>query len=72
MLSDRKWIHERSAYTFMTLIGDVGGFNGAMVLLPTYLMSYFSFIMYKWAVTEEMPVKKGENTPPTTGFNKVT
>ena len=45
----------------MTLIGDVGGFNGAMVLLPTYLMSYFSFVMYKWAITEEMPVKKKEN-----------
>ena len=71
MLSDRKWTHERSAYTFMALIGDVGGFNGAMVLLPTYLMSYFSFIMYKWAVTEEMPVKKGKNTP-TMSFNRVT
>ena len=47
----------------MTLIGDVGGFNGAMVLLPTYLMSYFSFIMYKLAITEEMPVKKKENAP---------
>ena len=58
MLSDRKWHHERSAYTAMTLIGDVGGFNGAMVLLPTYLMSYFSFVMYKWTITEEMPVKK--------------
>ena len=55
----------------MALIGDVGGFNGAMVLLPTYLMSYFSFIMYKWAVTEEMPVKKGKNTP-TMSFSRVT
>ena len=71
MLSDRKWIHERRAYTFMALIGDVGGFNGAMVLLPTYLMSYFSFIMYKWAVTEEMPVKKGENSA-TKSFNRMT
>ena len=47
----------------MTLIGDVGGFNGAMVLLPTYLLSYFSFVMYKWTITEEMPVKKKDNTP---------
>ena len=58
MLSDRKWHHERNAYTVMTLIGDVGGFNGAMVLLPTYLMSYFTFMMYKWAITEDMPIKK--------------
>ena len=42
----------------MALIGDVGGFNSAMILIPNLLMSYFSFAMYKWAITEEMPVKK--------------
>ena len=45
----------------MALIGDVGGFNSAIILIPTYLMSYFSFVMYKWAVTNEMPVKKREH-----------
>ena len=42
----------------MILIGDVGGFNGSMVMIPTYFMSYISAIMYKWSVTNEMPVKK--------------
>ena len=42
----------------MALIGDVGGFNSAMILVPTYLIGYFSFMMYRWDVTEDMPVKK--------------
>ena len=42
----------------MILIGDVGGFNGSMVMIPTYFMSYISAIMYKWSVTNEVPVKK--------------
>ena len=47
----------------MTLVGDVGGFNSIVILLPAYLMSYFSFVMYKVAITEEMPIKRRENTP---------
>ena len=42
----------------MILIGDIGGFNGSMVMIPTYFMSYISAIMYKWSVTSEIPVKK--------------
>ncbi len=42
----------------MTLIGDVGGFNGSMVMIPAFFMRYISAIMYKWSVTNEMPVKK--------------
>ena len=53
----------RSTYSVLDFFGDVGGFNGAMVLLPTYLMSYFTSMMYKWAITEELPIKKKENAP---------
>ena len=45
----------------MALIGDVGGFNSAMILIPTYLIGYFSFITYRWDVTKEMPVKMSDS-----------
>ena len=45
----------------MTLLGDFGGFNGTMIMITAYLMSYFSIIMYKRAITEEIPVRvKGQ------------
>ena len=46
MLADNKYIYERSVYTFFTLIGDVGGFNGAIIILPTFIMSIYSERMY--------------------------
>ena len=60
-LSDIKRAHERNAYTFMMLIGDVGGFNGAALLLPVFLMSPYSERMYKWAISSEVPVKRKLN-----------
>ena len=50
----------------MSLLGDFGGFNGTMIMIPSYLMSYFSFIMYKWAITDEIPVKT-QDYPAATG-----
>ena len=58
VLSDIKRADERSAYTIMMLIGDVGGFNGAALLLPAFLMSPYSARMYKWAISSEVPVKR--------------
>ena len=31
-LSDKYYKYERSAYTILALIGDVGGFNGALLV----------------------------------------
>ena len=38
-LADVKYESERQVYTFFTLIGDIGGFNGAIIILPAYLMA---------------------------------
>ena len=46
LLAGNKYIYERSVYTFFTLIGDVGGFNSAIVILPTFIMSIYSEHMY--------------------------
>ena len=57
-LSDIKRTYERQAYTFMTLIGDIGGFNSAIYILPAYLMAWYSERMYQSSVYQELPVKK--------------
>ena len=33
---------ERSAYTFFMLVGDLGGFAGAVMLMPTWFMAWYS------------------------------
>ena len=45
-LSDIKRTYERKAYTFMTLIGDIGGFNGAVFIFPAFLLSWYNEKMF--------------------------
>ena len=49
-LADNKYVYERSVYTFFALIGDVGGFNSAIIILPTFLMTIYSERMYQGAL----------------------
>ena len=57
-LSDIKRTYERKAYTFMTLIGDVGGFNSAVFIFPAFLLSWYNKKMFTASLYEELPVKK--------------
>ena len=57
-LSDNKYTSERKFYTVLTLIGDLGGFNGAIIILPAYIMSKYSEKMYTADIMEEIPVSK--------------
>jgi len=49
---------ERAAYTFFTVLGDLGGFNGAIVIFPAYIMSYYSQQMYNKSVAAETPIRR--------------
>ena len=49
---------ERATYTFFTVLGDVGGFNGAIVIFPAYIMSYYSQQMYNKSVAAETPIRR--------------
>ena len=49
---------ERATYTVFTVLGDVGGFNGAIVIFPAYVMSYYSQQMYNKSVAAETPVRR--------------
>ena len=57
-LSNQKFEHERSYYAFMTLISDVGGFNGAIVMLPAFIISFYAPRMFDASVLEDLPVKR--------------
>ena len=57
-LSDKEQIYERSAYNMFTLIGDIGGFNGAITILPSYFMSIYSSQMFKMALSQDFKVHK--------------
>ena len=57
-LSEIKRTYERQAYTFMTLLGDIGGFNSVVYVLPALFMAQYGERMYQSSVYQELPVKK--------------
>ena len=56
-LSDKKRNYERQVYTFMTLIGDIGGFYGAILTIPSLILSNYSKTMFESSLQEEIPVR---------------
>ena len=58
ILSNRMVITERGVYTFFTLLGDLGGFNGAITIFPAYIMSYYASRMYQKSVAADTPIRK--------------
>ena len=57
-LSDQQLAYERNAYTLFALLGDVGGFNAAILIFPGYIMSFYSARMYQSSVNSDMPTRK--------------
>ena len=58
ILSNKKHTLEREAYTFFALIGDLGGFNGAIIILPSFLMTLYSSRIFDAQLLEDLPVRK--------------
>ena len=42
----------------MILIGDIGGFNGAVFIFPAFFLSWYNQKMFTSSLYEELPVKK--------------
>ena len=42
ILSDIEKNYEREVYSFMAALGDFGGFNDGVILIPAILMSIYS------------------------------
>ncbi len=60
-LANKMMTAERSKYTLFILLGDVGGFNGAIMILPAYLMSFYSEKMDNQAVAGQTPIRRPTN-----------
>lgn len=58
ILSNKKYEHERKVYALMTLIGDIGGFQGAVFMFPAFLLSFYTPKMFEASLLSEMPIKK--------------
>ena len=57
----------------MTLIGDLGGFNGAIMLIPTLMMSIYSKTMFESSLEQEIPVRRAndrKNKKPKNGLEQ--
>ena len=57
-LSDKRYTYERSAYTFLVLISDVGGFNGAIFLFQRFILRFYSSHLFQSKLAQEMPVRR--------------
>lgn len=42
----------------MTLIEDVGGFNGGIMLIPALIMSTYSKSMFESSLEQEIPIRR--------------
>ena len=69
VLSDIKRTQERKFYTLMQLIGDVGGFNSAIVLFPTVIMGFYSAHSFEKSISSDIPVKKKKRKKEDQGSN---
>ena len=56
-LSEKQLVMSRTFYSFFQLISDIGGFNGAIIILPAFLMGIYSSKMYEAELTKEVPVR---------------
>ena len=56
-LSDKKRQFERTVYSVIDLLGDAGGFYGAIVSVFSSIVSWYSTRMYQASISNEMPVK---------------
>ncbi len=82
-LDERVVSYERTSYTIFTLLGDLGGFNSAIIIFPAYFMSIYSERMFHQALAQEIPIRNrrkhrklsqdqlnNENVPPTLSKRK--
>ena len=62
-LSDTRNFYARSKYTLFILLGDFGGFNGAIVMLPSFLISFYAPISFSRSLISKTPTRKplGQN-----------
>ena len=61
MVADIRHTQSRSPYTVFILLGDFGGFQGAVILIPSFLMSFYSAKMFERSLATGMPINVTRN-----------
>ena len=69
-LSDKHYNYERSAYTILALVGDVGGFNGALLVFQGFFMSLYSSHLFSSKLAEEIPVRRPRKRVKNSAYNE--
>ncbi len=59
ILDDKMVEAERSKYSFLIMLSDIGGFNEAIMFFPAFVMSLYAERMYKKAIAQELVYFKG-------------
>ena len=57
-MADKEYMLERSAYSFMTLMSDFGGFNDGIAIFPAILMTIYNGKMYNAEKNSVFPIKR--------------
>ena len=57
-LSDKRHKYERTRYSVMNLLSDYGGFQGAIVMIPSPLMSLYASGMLRRSLANQTPTVK--------------
>ena len=60
VLSDTRYVYERSAFTLIMLLGEVGGLYGAIVGIPSIFISNYISLMFMSAIVKLMPFKEND------------
>jgi len=52
--SPKKFTHERTVYSFLNMIGDIGGFADAITIAFTFVMSFYSPALLNRSLLKKM------------------
>lgn len=50
-------LYEREAYTFFNLLEDFGGFTGSIIMVSSFIMSFYSERMYLKSIAQQRPLE---------------
>lgn len=56
-ISDTRYESERQVYTIFTMIGDIGGFNGAITILPAFFLAKYNSAMYIASISRDVKIR---------------
>ena len=56
-MNNSKLLYRREAYTLFNILEDFGGFTGSIVMVFSFLMSFYSELVYKDSISGELPLQ---------------